>query len=248
MRRAALALGVSAVLLGIATSAAAQQNACVLTYGGKLAVSQTEVSIGDGLIPVSSDVQAAAYIAKQMPADQKARFDSFVAGRKMSNDLAAERLGEFFATTNIADRLKDDGTSSRRVRVSIVIDRAKFPVAKLPLAPVMPILNPTMSGSFKIQDAASGAVLCEGRIVDSISFVPDMYEARKRNALKVLNFGRDDHLQVLGGAGNGLARSVEALLRDGELGRMSAHRIEGVEVQQAVFEIRVSPPATSQES
>jgi hypothetical protein len=29
---------------------------------------------------------------------------------------------------------------------------------------------------------------------------------------------------------------------------MSAHKIEGVAVQQATFEIRVSPPANSQES
>jgi hypothetical protein len=48
------------------------------------------------------------------------------------------------------------------VRLSITIDKAKFPVAKMPLAPVMPILNPSMSGDFKIQDMTSGAVLCEG--------------------------------------------------------------------------------------
>jgi hypothetical protein len=249
MRRAALALGVSAVLLGAATAAVAEQNACVQAYGDKLAVAQVEVSIGDGLIPVSSDVQAAAYVAKQMPADQKARFESFVAGRKMSDDLAAERLAEFFAIDNITDRLKGDGTASRRVRLSITIDKAKFPVVKVPLAPVMPTLNPSMSGAFKIQDATSGAILCEGRIVDSVSFVPDMREAKKRNGLKVLNFGRDDHLQVLAGAGNGLARDAQALFQDPSLGRMSAHRIEGVEVQQATFEIRVSQPtATSQES
>jgi hypothetical protein len=248
MRRAVLALGVAIVLLGAASSASAQQNALVQAYGDKLAVEAVEVSIGDGLIPVSSDVQAADYVAKRMPADQKSRFESFVTGRKMSADLAAERLAEFFAIDNISDRLKNDGTASRRVRLSIVIDEAKFPVAKLPLAPVMPILNPQMSGSFKIQDAASGAVLAEGRIVDSVSFGPDMYEARKRNALKVLNFGRDDHLQVLAAASNGLARNAEALLRDPSLGRMSAHKIEGVAVQQATFEIRVSPPANSQES
>jgi hypothetical protein len=248
MRRVALALGVATALLGAATSAAAQQNAFVQAYGDKVAVDAVDVSIGDGLIPVSSDVQAVAYVAKQMPADQKARFESFVAGRKMSADLAAERLAEFFVTENVADRLKGDGTASRRVRLSIVIDEAKFPVAKLPLAPVMPILNPKMSGSFKVQDVASGAVLAEGRIIDSVSFVPDMYEARKRNALKVLNFGRDDHLQVLAGAGNGLARNAQALLQDQTLGRMNAHKIEGVEVQQATFEIRVSQPANSQES
>jgi len=248
MRQAALALGVSAVLLGVATSAAAQQNACVQAYGDKLAVAQVEISIGDGLIPVSSDVQAVAYIAKQMPAEQKARFERFVAGRKMSNDLAAERLAEFFAIDNITDRLKGDGSASRRVRLSITIDKAKFPVMKLPLAPVMPTLNPSMSGDFRIQDATSGATLCEGRIVDSVSFVPDMREAKKRNGLKVLNFGRDDHLQVLAGASNGLARDAQALFQDPSLGRMSAQRIEGVEVQQATFEIRVSQPTTSQES
>jgi hypothetical protein len=249
MKRVALAFGVSAALLGVATSAAAQQNACLQAYGDKLAVAQVEVSIGDGLIPVSSDVQAVAYLAKQAPADQKARFESFVAGRKMSDDLAAERLAEFFATENIADRLKGDGTASRRVRLSITIDKAKSPVAKMPLAPVMPILNPSMSGDFKIQDVTSGAVLCEGSIIDSVSFVPDMREAKKRNALKVLNFGRDDHLQVLAGASNGLARNAQALFQDPSPGRMSAQRIEGVEVQQATFEIRVSQPTpTSQES
>jgi hypothetical protein len=71
MRRAVLALGVAAVLLGVATSAAAQQNACVQAYGDKLAVAQVEVSIGDGLIPVSSDVQAVAYLAKQAPATRR---------------------------------------------------------------------------------------------------------------------------------------------------------------------------------
>ena len=247
MKSAVLAFGVTIALLGAATSAAAQQNAFVQAYGDKLAVETVEVSIGDGLIPISSDVQAVAYLAKQMPADQKARFDSFVAGRTMSNDLAAERLAEFFATENIAARLKGDGTAPRRVRLSIKIDDAKFPVVKLPLAPVMPILNPSMSGDFKIQDATSGALLAEGRIVNSVSFVPDMYEARKRNALKVLNFGRDDHLQVLAAASNGLARDAEALFRDPSLDRMSAHKIEGVEVQQATFDTRISPSPTSQE-
>lgn len=245
MRRATLAVTVA--LLGAATSAAAQQNTLVQAYGDKLAVAEVEVAIGDGLIPVSSDVQAVDYVAKRMPADQKARFERFVANRKMSDDLAAERLAEFFATDNIADRLKGDGATTRRVRLSITIDAAKFPVAKLPFAPIMPTLNPQMNGSFKIQDVASGAVLAEGRIVDSVSFVPDMREAKKRNALKVLNLGRDDHLQVLAGASNGLARDAEALLPDPSLGRMSAHPIEGVEVQQASFEIRVSKPATPQE-
>lgn len=248
MRRAVLALGVSVALLGVASSALAEQNACVQAYGDKLAVAQVEVSIGDGLIPVSSDVQAVAYVAKQMPVDQRARFESFVAGRKMSDDLAAERLAEFFAIDNITDRLSGDETASRRVRLSITIDKARFPVVKLPLAPVMPTLNPSMSGDFKIQDATSGATLCEGRIVDSVSFVPDIREAKKRNALKLLNFGRDDHLQVLAGASNGLARDAQALFQDPSFGRMSAQRIEGVEVQQATFEIRVSPPTTSQES
>jgi inosine-uridine nucleoside N-ribohydrolase len=75
-----------------------------------------------------------------------------------------------------------------------------------------------------------------------------MRDAKKRNALKVLNFGRDDHLQVLAGASNGLARDAQALFQDPSPGRMSAQRIEGVEVQQATFEIRVSQPATQKES
>lgn len=246
MSRSALFLGAAIALAGGASSAAADPNAFVQAYGEKLAVSSVDVSIKDGLIPVSSDVQAKAYVEQRMPADQKARYEAFVATRTLTDDTAAERLAEFFAIENIADRLKDDGSATRRTRLSITIDQAKFPVIKLP-GHVAPLRNPSLSGSFKIEDVASGAVLAEGRIIESVAFVPDMQEAKKRNALKVLNFGRDDHLQVLAAAGNGLARDAQAVFRDPALERMSPHKIEGVRVQQASFEIRVSPPATSQE-
>jgi hypothetical protein len=246
MSRSALLLGAAIALAGGASSASADPNAFVQAYGQTLAVSEVDVSIKDGLIPVSSDVQAKAYVEQRMPPDQKARYEAFVATRTVSDDTAAERLAEFFTIENIADRLKGDGAASRRARLSIVIDQAKFPVMKLP-GQVLPIKNTILSGSFRIQDAASGAVLAEGRINDSVAFAPDMQEAKKRNALKVLNFGRDDHLQVLAAAGNGLARDAQAVFRDPALERMSPHKIEGVRVQQASFEIRVSPPATSQE-
>ncbi|PVM90938.1 hypothetical protein [Caulobacter endophyticus] len=246
MSRAALFLGAAVALAGGALSAAAEPNAFVQAYGETLAVSAVDVSIKDGLIPVSSDVQAKAYVEQRMPADQKARYEAFVATRTLTDDTAAERLAEFFTIDNIAGRLKDDGSTARRARLSIVIDQAKFPVMKLP-GQVLPIKNTILSGSFRIEDAASGALLAEGRIKNSVAFVPDMYEAKKRNALKVLNFGRDDHLQVLAAAGNALARDAQAVFRDPALDIMSPHKIEGVRVQQASFEIRVSPPATSQE-
>jgi len=246
MRRP-LVLSVALGMAGAALPAIAAENACVRAFGDKLVASEVEVSIGDGLITPIHDVQALTFLAKQATPEQKARFDRFVAGRRMSDDQAAERLTEFLATENIADRLKDDGAASRRVRLAIAIDAVKFPVMKMPLGPVIPILNTTMSGTFKVQDAESRAVLCEGRIINSVAFAQDNLEGRKRNAVKVLNFGRDDHFQTLVGAGNGLARDAQALLRDADLGRISVHRVEGVEVQQATFEIRVSQPATSQE-
>lgn len=257
MKSAVLALGIA--LAGPIGAASAAQNPVVEAFGSGLAVDVIEVAIVDGLVPVNSDEQAVAYLAKRIPADQKARFETFVASRTMSNDLAGERLAEFFVIENLRDRLKAEASTQRHVRLSITIDDAKFPVSpKMPFVPSMPILKTRLGGAFQIRDIASGAVLAEGRIDNSLDSSADMLEARARNKVNYQNFGRDDHLQVLAGTGNALSRNLETLLRTNPLptgmtvtDRMTVGAAIPVTIAQgfehANFDVRVANPIPSQE-
>ena len=247
---------------GAAAAASAEANPLVHAYGAGLVVDRVDVVVVDGAITVNSDVEAYEYVTKLAPAEQKARFERFAAGRSMSKDLAAERLAEFLITENILARLGGTGASAdaRHVTLALKIDDASFPASpKMPLMPALPIFVPKLGADFVVRDVASDAILVEGRVFESAGSAQDMAEAKERNGLVYKKMGMNLHFQVLAGAGNALARNLESLMRTDPLpegfvesSRFSVGTAIPVTVTQgyrhARFQIQLATPtATSQE-
>jgi hypothetical protein len=247
---------------GAAGAASAEPNPLVHAYGAGLVIDRIDVAVVDGVITTNSDVEAYEYVTKLAPAEQKARFERFVADRPMSKDLAAERLAEFLISENVLARL--GGTNApvdaRHVTLSLKIDEASFPASpKMPLFPALPILVPKLAADFVVRDAASGATLVQGRILDSAGSGQDMLDAKARNGLVYKKMGMNVHFQVLAGAGNALGRNLESLMRTDplpmgfvETNRFSVGTAIPVTVTEgyrhARFQIQLATPtATSQE-
>ncbi|WP_446485262.1 hypothetical protein [Caulobacter sp. LARHSG274] len=253
----------SAVLgLAGAGAASAEPNPLVQAYGAGLVIDQVDIAVVDGVITTNSDVEAYEYVTKLAPAEQKARFERFVADRPMSKDLAAERLAEFLISENVRSRL--GGTNApagaRHLTLSLKVDEASFPASpKMPLVPALPILEPKLAADFILRDAASGAMLAQGRILDSTGSPQDMVDAKARNGLVYKKMGMNLHFQVLAGAGNALGRNLETLMRTDplptgfvETNRFSVGTAIPVTVKEgyrhARFQIQLAMPiATSQE-
>ncbi|KSB88083.1 hypothetical protein AS593_23740 [Caulobacter vibrioides] len=262
MSRAALLLGAAIALAGGSSTALAAPNPVMQALGPQLVVERVEVLVVDGVIGENSDVEAYEYVTKLAPEEQKAQFTRFVADRQMSKDLAAERLAEFLIGENILARLGPAGAApdARRVKLSLKIDQADFPASKkMPLMPALPLFVPKLGAQLRIEDAATGALLAQGRVIESAGSADDMVEAKNRNALVYKKMGMNVHFQVLAGAGNALGRNVETLLRADPLptGFVETNRYTvGAAIpvtirdgfRHARFDIQLATPsATSQE-
>jgi hypothetical protein len=247
---------------GAVAAASGEPNPLVHAYGAGLVIDRVDVVVVDGVITTNSDVEAYEYVTKLAPAEQKARFEQFVAGRSMSKELAAERLAEFLVGDNVLARLggANAPADARHVTLSLKIDEADFPASpKMPLFPALPIFVPKLAADFVIRDAASGATLVQGRILESTGSAQDMLEAKERNGLVYKKMGMNLHFQVLAGAGNALSRNFEGLMRTDplpegfvETNRFSVGTTIPVSVKEgyrhAHFQIQIaSPPVTSQE-
>jgi hypothetical protein len=247
---------------GAAGVASAESNPLVHAYGAGLVVDRVDVVVVDGLITTNSDVEAYEYVTKLAPAEQKARFERFVADRPMSKDLAAERLAEFLISENVLARLGGAGApaDARHATLSLKVDEASFPASpKMPFVPALPILEPKLAADFVLRDATSGATLAQGRVFESAGSPQDMIEAKARNGLIYKKMGMNLHFQVLAGAGNALGRNLESLMRTDplpegfvETNRFSVGTAIPVTVKEgyrhARFQIQLATPtATSQE-
>jgi hypothetical protein len=230
---AGIGCGVAAALALLAPAAAVAQsngavpNPYVTAFGAANEAAEIDVRVEDGVLPPHQDKAALAYASGRMPAEARAEWQAFVAGRVLNERTAAERMAEFLTLQLLRSRLATPAAAAapapaeetapppRRVRLAVVIDEGHAQsMMRTILVPGLPSrVFPKMAARFRIEDAATGALLASGRIRNSYSEGGDIKQARERLGLNYNPMGSDLHFQSLAGMSNAMAENLDLLLR-----------------------------------
>ena len=210
-------------------------NAYVTAYGADSVIENLEVHYRDGVLPRHQDSAAGRYAEREFTEQQRAAFELFAGPRGLSNETAAERLGEYFAEADLRGRVAT-WAGARRVNVVVTVTSANAPSLLGPMLRPQFVI-PTLDYTFEVTDAATGAQLATGSVAGVYCMGEDMAQARDTLGLRFNFTGSDHNFRVVAGQANTLADSVTLLLRYEQLpnGRQRSGQVRTV--RDGVFDV-----------